>query len=199
MKKFENNNIIVIDNFLSDDDFCEMKQEAMEHDYELVKHGADAAYKFNTGDIYKTTRKYWSNSTEGKFIKFFDAMKELNPIPYEKFSLMTHAYRAGAEIDWHLDYSSLSSYSYYIHNEWKSNWGGNLLVADCDTVDLYGHNGTAFSTNDSVMHPGLGSWYAPLPNRLVIIKKVFHKVERVDQAAGSNMRTSFTGFFKERT
>lgn len=196
MKKFEKDNIIVIDDFLSTDDFAEMQQEAMQHEFELIPHGADVAYKFNTGDIYKTTRKYWSNNSEGKFTKFFDAMQDLNPVLCEKFSLMTHAYKAGAEIDWHMDYSSFASYSYYLHSHWEPNWGGNLLVADSNTKDKFEDNRTVFETNNSVHAPGIGTWYAPLPNRLVIIKKVFHKVERVDLAAGSNMRTSFTGFFK---
>lgn len=196
MRYFENHNIIVVDDFLDPEDFFEMKTEAMQHDYELVKHGSDVAYKFNTGNIYKTTRKYWSDNPEGKFTKFFNAMQKLNPVECEKFSLMVHAYQAGAEIDWHMDYSSLSSYSYYLHSHWEPNWGGNLLVADNSTYDEFGNNLTVFETNNSVHNPGFGTWYAPLPNRLVIIKKVFHKVERVDQAAGSNVRTSFTGFFK---
>lgn len=195
MKKFENDNIIVIDNFLPQDIFVELQQEAKEHDYNLIPHGADVAYKLNTGEIYKTTRKYWSDNPE-KFIKFFQHMEQLNPVDCDKFSLMVHAYRAGAEIDWHMDYSSLASYSFYVHDTWKPNWGGNLLVADTSTVDKYNNNGTVFDSNDSVLNPGYGTFYSPLPNRLVIIKKVFHKVERVDAAAGSNLRMSFTGFFK---
>ena len=197
MKKFENEQLIVYDNFLPEETFKELQYEARTHDYVLVPHGDDVAYKLNTGDIYKTTRKYWSDNTKDKFIKWFDAMTELNPVPCEKFSLMAHAYRAGAEIDWHIDYSSLASYSFYLHDEWKPQWGGNLLVSDYnETVDVQGNNGTVFDNNPSVCNPGYGSWYSPAPNRLVIIKKVFHKVERVDQAAGNNVRLSFTGFFK---
>ena len=195
MIKFEKDNIIVIDDFLSTDDFAEMQQEAMQHEFELIPHGADIAYKLNTGDIYKTTRKYWSDAPE-KFHKFFAAIKSANVVDAEKHSLMIHAYRAGAEIDWHIDYSSLASYSFYIHPEWQPNWGGNLLVSDHNTLDTKQHNGNVFDTNTNVMNPGFGTYYAPLPNRLVIIKKVFHKVERVDLAAGSNTRMSFTGFFK---
>ena len=195
MKYFENKNIIVIDDFLPIDDFYAMQVEATKHDYEPVELGKDVAYKLNTGEIYKTDRKYWSDNPVA-FTKFFDAMSKLNLFEYEKHSLMVHNYKAGAEIDWHMDYSSIASYSYYIHSHWAPNWGGNLLVSDVNTYDEYGNNLTVFVTNDSVHNPGFGTWYAPLPNRLVIIKKVFHKVERVDQAAGSNMRMSFTGFFK---
>ena len=196
MIKFENDNIIVYDNFLKLDEFKEIQHEAKTHDYTLVEHGADVAYKLNTGNIYKTTRKYWSNKLENKFTKFFNAMLNLDPVPCEKFSLMAHAYTAGAEIDWHMDYSSIASYSFYIHDRWHPQWGGNLLVSNYDTIDVQGNNGTVFDNNSSVMNPGYGSYYSPLPNRLVIIKKVFHKVERIDQSAGNNTRLSFTGFFK---
>jgi hypothetical protein len=47
-----------------------------------------------------------------------------------------------------------------------------------------------------VLDPGYGNYYSPKPNRLVIIGKVFHKVERVDQAAGNNCRKSLTGFYR---
>lgn len=197
MKTFENNNIVVYDNFLSNNIFKKLQHEAKNHDYNLITHGNDVAYKLNTGNIYKTNRKYWSNESKDKFTEWFDAMLKLNPVDCEKFSLMVHAYYAGSEIDWHMDYSSLASYSFYLHNEWKPQWGGNLLVSDYkETYDIQGNNGTVFDTNSSVSDPGFGSWYAPKPNRLVIIKKVFHKVERIDQAAGNNLRLSFTGFFK---
>lgn len=195
MKTFENEQIVVYDNFLPKDIFTSLQQEAKTHSYTLVKHGDDVAYKLNTGDIYKTTKKYWSNNRPKKFLEWFDAMTDLNPIKCNAFSLMVHAYSAGAEIDWHMDYSSLASYSFYLHDDWKPQWGGNLLVADHSTVDTQGNNGTVFDNNNSMLNPGYGTYYAPLPNRLVIIKKVFHKVERIDYAAGNNMRISFTGFF----
>lgn len=195
MKKFENDQVIVYDNFLPQDVFKSLQEEARKHEYVLITHGSDVAYKLNTGEIYKTNLKYWSDNTRGKFHQWFDAINELNPIPCETYSLMTHVYSAGAEIDWHMDYNSLASYSFYLHDEWKPQWGGNLLVSDYNTEDVQGDNGTVFDNNPSVSDPGFGTWYAPLPNRLVIIKKVFHKVERVDQAAGNNMRMSFTGFF----
>lgn len=195
MKKFENDQIIIYDNFLPQDVFKSLQEEARKHEYVLITHGSDVAYKLNTGEIYKTNLKYWSDNTRGKFHQWFDAMNELNPVPCETYSLMAHVYGAGAEIDWHLDYSSLASYSFYLHDEWKPQWGGNLLVSDYNTEDVQGNNGTVFDNNPSVSNPGYGTWYAPLPNRLVIIKKVFHKVERVDLAAGNNMRMSFTGFF----
>jgi hypothetical protein len=194
--KFENEQIIVYDNFLPQETFIALREEARRQSYELIPHGDDIAYKLNTGNIYKTINKQW-RTKQRAFHKWFDAMDALDPVPCEDYSVMVHNYCVGSEIDWHKDYSSLASYSFYLHEQWLPQWGGNLLVADyAKTVDVQGNNGTVFDNNPSVMNPGFGTFYAPKPNRLVIIKDVFHKVERIDQSAGNNVRMSFTGFFK---
>lgn len=187
MKKFENNNIIVIDNFLPVDDFVAIQSEAAALEYEKIPLGADIAYKLDTGDIYKTHNKFWSNEPKA-FHKFFDAMQKLD-LPTDVFSLMVHTYEPGAEISWHRDYASIASYSFYIHNEWRSEWGGQLLTTDAE--DTQHNNGTVFDHRQDVMTPGIGQYYEPLPNRLVIIKGGLHKVNRVQ-----HRRKSFTGFFK---
>ena len=179
--------IEVYDNFLPDDVFKELQTEAQSHPYERIPLGDDFAYKLDTGNIYKTTRKYWSNEPKA-FHKFFDAMQKLD-LPTDVFSLMVHTYEPGAEISWHRDYASIASYSFYIHNEWRSEWGGQLLTTDAE--DTQHDNGTVFDHRQDVMTPGIGQYYEPVPNRLVIIKDCLHKVNRVQ-----HRRISFTGFFK---
>jgi hypothetical protein len=193
MKLFDN--IIVIDDFLTPEEFLITKTEADSLPYERIPFGVDPSYKLNTGEIYKTEKKYWSDEPT-HFKVFFDKLAKANLVQCTKFSLMVHVYRAGAEIDWHQDYQSLSSYSFYLHDRWESTWGGNLLVADSSTTDDRKTNGSIFTQADMVLDPGYGNYYSPKPNRLVIIGKVFHKVERVDQAAGNNCRKSLTGFYR---
>ena len=44
---------------------------------------------------------------------------------------MLHVYPTGAELSWHKDGAlGGGAYSFYIHDEWKHTWGGNLMVAD---------------------------------------------------------------------
>ena len=51
--------------------------------------------------------------------------------------------------------------------------------------------------NIAVSNPGIGRYFMPLPNRLMLVSGgVIHKVERVDSAAGDNSRVSLTGFFE---
>jgi Rps23 Pro-64 3,4-dihydroxylase Tpa1-like proline 4-hydroxylase len=179
--------IEIYDNFLDTQTFKEIQEEAKAHPYTLIPHGDDVAYKLDTGNIYKTTKKYWSDEPKA-FHKFFDAMHKLD-IPSDVFSLMVHVYEPGAEISWHRDYSSIASYSYYIHDEWRSEWGGQLMTTDA--TDQQGDNGNVFEHRQDVMTPGIGQYYEPVPNRLVLIKGGLHKVNRVQ-----HRRMSFTGFFK---
>jgi len=179
--------IEVYDNFLDEQTFKDIQQEAKSLKYELIPLGDDVAYKLDTGSIYKTHNKFWSDEPKA-FHKFFEAMHNLD-LPSDVFSLMAHIYEPGAEISWHRDYSSLASYSFYIHNEWRSEWGGQLLTTDAE--DTEGNNGTVFDHRQDVIKPGVGKYYEPLPNRLVIIKGGLHKVNRVQ-----HRRMSFTGFFK---
>jgi Rps23 Pro-64 3,4-dihydroxylase Tpa1-like proline 4-hydroxylase len=207
MKLFENNNVIVIDNFLTTEEFEITKKESQKLPYEKIPLGVDPWYKLNTGDIYKTQKKYWSDNPE-QFKIFFDKLSSVNLVKCEKFSLMVHAYAAGAEIDWHKDVWPIhrqhlfGSYSFYIHDRWESTWGGNLLVADISTngtdeEENKSYNSVSvFSQTDKILNPGYGTYFAPIPNRLVIIKEVYHKVERIDPSIGNNCRISLTGFFQ---
>jgi Rps23 Pro-64 3,4-dihydroxylase Tpa1-like proline 4-hydroxylase len=207
MKVFENNNIIVIDDFLTPEEFEITRKESQKLSYEKIPLGADPWYKLNSGDIYKTQKKYWSDNPE-KFKIFFDKLSSANLVECEKFSLMVHVYAAGAEIDWHKDvwpsnrHRLFGSYSFYLHDRWESTWGGNLLVADASTcktdeqeTEVY-NKVSVFSQTPEVLNPGHGTYFAPIPNRLVLIKEVYHKVERVDLSIGNNYRTSLTGFFQ---
>lgn len=179
--------IEVYDNFLDQKTFKQIQAEAAVLEYEKISLGNDAAYKLDTGDIYKTHNKFWSDNPKAMHT-FFEAMHKLD-LPSDMFSLMVHIYEPGAEISWHRDYASIASYSFYIHDEWRSEWGGQLFTTDAE--DITRNNGTVFDHRQDVMSPGVGQYYEPTPNRLVIIKDCLHKVNRVQ-----HRRKSFTGFFK---
>ncbi|NQY99628.1 MAG: 2OG-Fe(II) oxygenase [Bdellovibrionales bacterium] len=149
--------------------------------------------------------------------------EDISFIPkYEDLSMMVHCYQAGSEIGWHRDSGVLAAYTFYCHQDWHPMWGGNLMIASEKTSwdrvrlntdplpgthlkdsfgELYQTKGVTFdhSIEKQVLQsPGLGSFVMPKPNRLVLISnKVFHKVERVDAAAGSHSRVSLTGFFTD--
>lgn len=137
---------------------------------------------------------------------------------FTNFGMFVTAYRQGAELSWHIDgYDFKGAYSYYAHKEWGHSWGGNLMLADPKTTynvftdpgpdikieGMYHWAGRTVHWFDlkkeskEVQNPGIGTYVAPLPNRLVISKcRVVHKVEKITPSAGDNHRISMTGFFE---
>jgi len=220
-------NITIVDNFLEDDTLALIRDQSECLKMRKLELGDDKVYKLNVGDIYKSEKKYWSdklpwnNNFEPFIHKLIDFVKQnetcLPKQQFEKISCMLHVYLAGAELSWHRDGAlGGGAYSFYIHDEWRHTWGGNLLIADQKTKirptrplpgtaleDMLGRDFKSRSRtwnlkkeSDMIMSPGHGRYFAPLPNRLMITTgEIVHKVERVDYAAGENSRRSLTGFF----
>lgn len=185
--------ITVIDNFLTPEEFAIVQEESKQLEYEQIKIGNDPSYKLDSGIIFKTLRKHWSNKRLGSFDLFFDKLLTVDKRPSDEFSLMVHVYHPGAELAWHSDaYNWKGAYTFYIHDEWRSEWNGQLLISD-PIHDHHGNNTNVFDHRQDVMDPGMGRYIEPKPNRLVLMtdKNYMHKVVRP-----LHMRKSFTGFFK---
>jgi Rps23 Pro-64 3,4-dihydroxylase Tpa1-like proline 4-hydroxylase len=221
-------NLIVIDDFLSQQAWLSLLDQLECEVYCQVELGRDKVYKLNSGTIYKSLNKYWFSELpwQNNYTPFAESLtvllqEDVSFIPpFKDLSLMVHCYQAGAEIGWHRDSGVLAAYTFYCHQDWHPMWGGNLMVASDKTVwdrirlnseplpgtdlkdsfgELYQTKGVTFDHSIEkkvILNPGLGSFVMPKPNRLVLLSsRVFHKVERVDMAAGSNSRVSLTGFF----
>lgn len=137
------------------------------------------------------------------------------------FSAMPTIYVAGQGLVWHRDaVDSAGSWVYYAHREWNIEWGGELLLAhERDIPREYGvflHRlrpmvglsdpppWKSHLDNDDatalLMAQGIGSYIAPKPNRLVVIKGgTPHAIAKVRASAGRHVRASVGGFFKRPT
>lgn len=180
--------IRVIDNFLPPEDFLSIQKEVSKLEYSPVTLGNDPFYKLDSGVIHKSARKYWPDKT-GPFEKFFERMLELN-LPTEEFSMMVHVYQPGAELTWHNDGHLPGAYTFYIHDDWESNWGGELMISDPVKTEVPSRG--VLDHRQDVLDPGMGRYVMPIPNRLVIMEgNEIHKVARAIRT-----RKSFTGFFR---
>ena len=131
-------------------------------------------------------------------------------------------YPPGTGLSWHADSVSYTgAYTFYAHPQWKSSWGGELMIADASTLrkDL----GTkvlptvvkqgdrivgmrkmevpsaldASSTDAVLSELGLGHFIQAKPNRLVVFRGgIPHRIAKVDPAAGENARCAIAGFFQ---
>ena len=97
------------------------------------------------------------------------------------FTARPFLYPRGTSLSWHndedLELPRSGAFAFYTHGEWRSSWGGELLVAP----------------------PGrerdLGFFILPMPNRLVLVQAgVEHTIRPVHLAAGEAMRSSIAGF-----
>lgn len=220
-------NITIVNDFLDQETLSKVRDQSECLKMKKLELGDDKVYKMNVGDIYKSENKYWTNKLPWnnnfepfihKLIDFIKNNKTCLPADeFEKISCMLHVYLSGSELSWHRDGAlGGGAYSFYIHDEWRHTWGGNLLIADSSTkmvpqkpmegTSMEDMLGKAYNVrsrtwnlkeeSDMTMDPGHGRYFAPIPNRLMITTgEIVHKVERVDQSAGENTRRSLTGFF----
>jgi hypothetical protein len=131
---------------------------------------------------------------------------------WEYFFCRPYLYPNGSALSWHRDdqQNTTGAFTFYCHNEWNIQWGGELLVADLETknfqfseTELYGEPSRFIGTqlengqeNDRLLEPGVGTYIFPKPNRLVFVPAgVMHAIKRVDQSAGRRVRATLQGTF----
>jgi Rps23 Pro-64 3,4-dihydroxylase Tpa1-like proline 4-hydroxylase len=161
------------------------------------------------GDTGRTSQQY---PTGTPLDLFFAAMErnadaiaatlqlELDEI---KYVASAYLYRAGWGLSWHDDAGPYrGAFAYYIHPEWRGNWGGELMILEeprlrerpAGGVDL-GYAVGGFQ-EPAYCATGRGDFIMPLPNRLVVMSKaLLHRINPVAPHAGEHLRYSIAGFF----
>jgi Rps23 Pro-64 3,4-dihydroxylase Tpa1-like proline 4-hydroxylase len=109
----------------------------------------------------------------------FHGLMGVEPGEGVRFNLRSWLYPQRSGLTWHRDPGRAGAFAYYFHETWSPRWGGELQVADPGD-DTY----------------GAGRYFAPVPNRLVIIRSgTPHRIGLVSPAAGEHVRLSLSGFF----
>jgi len=102
------------------------------------------------------------------------------------------AYTVGTQLSWHDDRNAdwFGVFTYYL-DPWSSEWGGELDFMDCDSKELP----DCASHEESVVHASINATTVfPRMNRLAVLKAgTLHRVRRVDQLAGANIRRTISG------
>ncbi|RDI63682.1 2OG-Fe(II) oxygenase [Nocardia pseudobrasiliensis] len=104
------------------------------------------------------------------------------------------AYPAGTKLGWHDDGAQRAgAFTLYLSRQWRASWGGELDIIDCDVDAVPNvHNDLDL---DLLASPTDPIAIFPRPNRLVLMRSMtFHRIRRVDAAAGNVARESLTGF-----
>lgn len=102
---------------------------------------------------------------------------------FEEITFRTYLYPVGSKLSWHNDYGYKGAAIFYCHESWKNTWGGELMIAHAEN-------------ESSIDHFGVGQYISSKPNRLIITKGgIWHSINRVDQNAGENVRSTIVGFY----
>ncbi|MEZ5582755.1 MAG: 2OG-Fe(II) oxygenase [Candidatus Competibacteraceae bacterium] len=127
-------------------------------------------------------------------------------------------YERGSSLYWHRDTPSVvtGSCTYYCHNEWNIQWGGELFIAHPSAHEIPKQHGPSMiapkevigrgltqlsghldnrEVNDALMKAGMGHYIMPKPNRLVVMKTNNpHQISKIHPSAGDHVRASVTLF-----
>lgn len=152
---------------------------------------------------YSESEQPFNNVLDG-LMPLFKRIAEMNPeiiLPYKDLTLRTYIYPMKSKLSWHTDEGYQGAMTYYIHKSWSGSWGGELMTMELPKNFEKPKNGPHLDheyEDELLSTIGIGQVILPKPNRLVLMKGgTMHSINRVDPAAGSAVRCSIVGFFKE--
>ena len=186
--KLDLNNFIVVDNFLEEDKFRDIQELELTHDEKKDEYKVNYLSQKDvwrdglfSGDGVEATNMHVQDETyfygihneepiihlQNKIVSFLQNNLKQNlylKSPTKKFYSASKFYSwENSNIFWHNDGGWDYGITYYIHNEWEDNWGGELLLEN-------------------------NQWISPKPNRIVFIKAPFkHKTCIVAEGAGERL------------
>lgn len=205
----------VWDDILSPHDFGTLMAFVSRQKYAYAHHnGWESVWKATDGECMRTKTTFTEQfPTRTPLDLVYEAMVEvclsnpdlcgLNPNDWNRMSVSSYIYPGGTRLSWHGDGDAYSgALTYYCHPRWSPHWGGELLVANTPATSLIPKldydvaPGVDHSQLDAWINAyGVGHMIVPKPNRLVLMKGgTCHMVNRVDAAAGDNLRMSVVGF-----
>jgi hypothetical protein len=122
-----------------------------------------------------------------------------------EFSMTPYCWPAGTGLAWHNDSTYLGAFTYYCHNRWNPEWGGEFITVEGDDYiqedksDLKWRVFDNSELHELIMSKGHGHFIHPKPNRLIINKGgkkgILHKVARTTPDSGP--RLTLQGFIRQ--
>ncbi len=217
---FSDEQVLVVDDFLIPSLVSDLWDEVQQLDYRSWKSEIwHKHYPLDSGDLYEgevfmdlaveragvSTRQFMIALTQ--FEERFEYLTGKREEHWDAFTVRASVMPAGSGLSWHEDGGSKKgAFVYYLHPRWGVRWGGELMVAQrldpallAEVRAKQQHRRPYFETlflDQLLEAPGLGTYIAPRPNRLVVLKGgTWHCVRRVEAAAGDALRVTLSGFF----
>lgn len=207
----------VIDDFLDPKDLDSIRRLMGEREFEevpsVVDSDADGSAFRSRGAVLRHDAAWAQADTAGLSAMpggYLAVLRELHShsdffgdagTDWSIVGLSFWRYPAGSRLGWHNDVAvgRQGEFVFFLHEEWKASWGGELLLLDADpaTVGDVDPDLPAYRAVEAKV--GLAPYaltaVVPKPNRLVLVKEgTIHCIQRVDRTAGETLRQTMTGF-----
>ena len=119
-----------------------------------------------------------------------------------------YVYPPGTSLNWHSDSDYIGAFTFYCHQKWSANWGGEFLTVEGDEyIPQDKKENIKWKVFDNsqlenmIMDKGTGHFIMPKPNRIVFNKSgsngILHKVNK--STSNSAERITLQGFFRRQT
>jgi hypothetical protein len=119
-----------------------------------------------------------------------------------------YVYPPGTSLNWHSDSDYVGAFTFYCHNKWSANWGGEFLTVEGNEYipqeEKENIKWKVFDNSmleDMIMNKGTGHFIMPKPNRIVFNKSgangILHKVNK--STNNSAERITLQGFLRKQT
>lgn len=206
IKLIETNEFAVYDDVMDEDQFSLVWAAVQAEDYGIPHMGGWSKVWRATDGMAMGSKNY--EVSDKPFGNYMDAMRfyisnaaknHNNIIPsWDHLMLRSYIYPRGTKLNWHNDMGYKAAAILYVHPEWASTWGGELMLAKTpDSCDLPAPHLDHREEDRFLEKFGVGTYVTCKPNRLVLTKGgVWHSINRVDADAGDHCRVSVVGFFK---
>lgn len=209
IKLFETEDCAVYDDVLEPAQF-EAMWTAVQHEEYLTPHvsGWSKVWRLTDGSCiggrdYDSTNCPFGNYVDLANMMFTNVAKahpSLVPT-WSRITIRSYLYPRGTKLSWHNDLGYEGAAIYYVHPEWCSTWGGELMLARTPPETDIGSPHLDHRHEDRFLATyGVGTYITCKPNRLVLTRPgVWHSINRVDADAGDHCRASVVGFFRGAT
>lgn len=207
IKLHETEDFVVYDDVLPPDQFSAVWAAVQNEEY-MMPHisGWSKVWRLTDGvclggrdyDTSKGVPEGYASLMNSMFTNIAKAHPAIVP-GWDRMTIRPYLYPRGTKLSWHNDLGYVGAVIFYVHPEWASTWGGELMIARTPPCATVPPPHLDHREEDKFLGAyGTGAYITCKPNRLVLTRAgVWHSINRVDEDAGDHCRASVVGFFKE--
>lgn len=212
------NNIKVYDNFLEQEELSEIFEYMNDTSYMFRQALGEwnKVWNLSDGQILMGQEIVWPFKKMPPIVKETEALEpfirkinetiessELFDVSrITKISLTPYCWPPGTGLSWHNDSNYLGAFTFYCHNYWSPEWGGEFMTLEANEYIELDKKKIPWKVFDNqelynlLMEGGSGNFFHSKPNRLILNKGgdkgILHKVAKT--TTDSKPRLTLQGF-----